>query len=82
MPKKSPTDKAKATRSRSRENGQARKAQRIAEQNERAAANRLAGKPVKRRARPRTDNMRTCVRCHQRVIVAGSVCWCRSIERH
>jgi hypothetical protein len=59
--------------------GNARKAARIAAQNERAAKNREAGVPVKVRRRPKRDNMRLCLRCAKRSIVAGSVCWCKSI---
>jgi cytochrome c553 len=60
--------------------GQARKAQRTKAQEVRAAANAAAGNTPKRQTRKRrSDNMRTCLRCHTRRIVAGSVCWCESI---
>lgn len=61
--------------------GKERKAQRIADQAAREAANRAAGKEPKRR-KPKRDNMKYCDRCTiggPRLIVAGSVCICTTI---
>ena len=68
----------KAARATRWKNGQERKNQRVIEQKEREVANRAAGKTPKVRKR-KADNMRVCLRCRQRVIVAGSVCWCKTI---
>jgi hypothetical protein len=78
VPAKKATEKAAATRARSRARGAERKAERIKAQNERHAANVAAGKTPRHRVR-RANNMRMCLRCKYRMIVAGSVCWCRSI---
>lgn len=58
----------------------ARKAERIAAQEKRHASNVAAGKMPKVRRRPKRDNMRLCTRCHTRTILAGSVCWCSSLD--
>lgn len=61
--------------------GKARRVARQAQNQVRAAANTAAGLTPKRRTRirPRSENMKLCVRCRARQIVAGSVCWCADI---
>lgn len=64
----------------SRKPSQERKAEQVKKNTERAAANRAAGITPKRQTRKRNaDNMRRCLRCNTRQIVAGSVCWCRNM---
>lgn len=79
MPKRASNTTLKANRAQSWKTGQERKAVRVEEQNARAKANRTAGKAPKQRKRNR-DNMRLCNRCHTRTIVAGSVCWCTTMQ--
>lgn len=80
MAKKTSNPHKKAKHATAWKNGEERKALRVAEQNTRATANRAAGKTPKRQTRKRKqDNMRLCVRCQTRVVVAGSVCWCKQI---
>jgi hypothetical protein len=79
LPKRAGNSHLKDARARSYRNGEARKVARVEAQKQRAAANAAAGKTPKRRVRPRKDNMRMCLRCQLRVIVAGSVCVCTSI---
>lgn len=79
LPKRCTNTKLKEHRAASWKNGQARKAERVKVQERQQVANAAAGKTPKRRVRPRSNNMRMCMRCRERVIVAGSVCWCKSI---
>lgn len=78
LPKRTSSAHRKEYRANAWRSGQTRKAERIAEQNERHAANVAAGKTA-RVHKPKQNNMRLCNRCEQRMIVGGSVCWCRTI---
>lgn len=79
LPKRTTSAHAKEYRANAWKTGEARKAERVKEQDNQHAANVAAGKTSKVRRRPRKDNMRLCMRCQTRIIVAGSVCWCKSI---
>jgi len=82
LPKRAGRDhKSHARRQVSYERGKLRKAERIAEQTAREAANRAAGKVPKARKRKR-DNMKFCDLCvigGPRLIVCGQVCICTKI---
>jgi hypothetical protein len=79
--KKATNPHKKAKHAAAWQRGKDRKSLRVAEETNRARANRAAGKTPKRqtRKRPRYENMRLCMRCETRRIVAGSVCWCKTI---
>lgn len=79
LPKRAMSTRLKEYRKAAWASGEARKKARQADQEKRHAANVAAGKTPKVRIRPRERNMRMCIRCQQRLIVAGSVCWCRRI---
>lgn len=78
--KKAPSTQQQDTRTRAHTRSQERKALRRKANETRAQANADAGRTPKRQTRKRkADNMRLCVRCTKRVILAGSVCWCSTI---
>jgi hypothetical protein len=85
LPKRAASAHLKDSRKRRWATGKERKAARVALNEAQAKANVAAGKTPKQRIRPRIDrdghltNIKVCNRCHKRAIVAGSVCWCRSI---
>jgi hypothetical protein len=79
MPKKSNPHRVEA-RKRRWANGEQRKLARRQAANAAHSANLAAGKTPRRQTRRRkADNMRVCLRCTKRLIVAGSVCWCAQI---
>lgn len=80
LPKRATSAHAKEYRARAWVTGEQRKKLRQAENEKRHAVNVKAGKTPKRQTRKRhADNTRICLRCEKRRIVAGQVCWCRSI---
>lgn len=80
MAKKTSNPHKKTKHATAWQRGKDRKSLRVAEQIDQERANRAAGKTPKRQTRKRKqDNMRLCTRCQTRVIVAGSVCWCKQI---
>jgi len=86
LPKRVTNDKLKTRRALSWAASQTRKEQRVARNAAQAKANKdgaVTPGPVpssqRNRIRPRSNNMRTCLRCERRKIVAGSVCVCRTI---
>lgn len=80
LPKRVMNTHAKEHRKKAWATGQERKKLRQAENEARHQANIKAGRaPVRRRIRPRSANMKLCIRCEDRMIVAGSVCWCGTI---
>lgn len=94
LPKRTMNAHAKEYRASAYRNGKARKEQRRIEQDSRARANAslspdelLAKVIAEHRVKPealrnrkrKQDNMIQCNRCNYRQIVAGSVCWCRSL---
>lgn len=94
LPKRTTNAHKKDYRAAAYRNGKARKDQRRADQEARARANasltpdelrikvnaeKRIAPSVLRNRKPKRDNMIVCNRCKRRQIVAGSVCWCRTL---